>query len=73
MYIRVEFCAGDNFDVAASQVIAFSKKIGESVVYNWNGADIYLDQNDTIDDASEQWNDYLVLEKLRESLKQSEV
>lgn len=62
MYIRIEFTVGDTFDVAASQAIAFARKIDESVVYNWNGVDIYLNKHSTEFAAKSQWEEGLEME-----------
>ena len=62
MDVRIEFTAGDTFEVAASQAIAFARKIDESVVYNWNGIDIYLNKHSTEFTAKSQWEKGLEME-----------
>jgi hypothetical protein len=69
MDIRIEFTAGDTFEVAASQAIAFARKIDESVVYNWNGIDIYLNKHSTEFAAQSQWKEGLEMEQYIRSQK----
>lgn len=62
MFYKVEFLAGTDIEAAATSAIAYCQRLGVGVAFNFNGVEVYIGGDDTVEKVVESYQSWIDLE-----------